>query len=270
MADKSPKPKRRSLPVIEAASQPQASLYTQEVLAGIAMGEAAALAPIVARDLAGAIEAARNAADRAEQLVATALQREPPDTPIACRSGCSTCCQAKVLVIAPEILRIGEYLKNNKTTDELATLLERVREIDTITRGLSRADRAEAFVLCPLLDAQGGCSIHEIRPLVCRSWTSYDAEACRSYWEAPAERLTPAQWRPGYELMQALTAGLGKACIDGGLDGLPLEFIAALRIVLERPTAGERWHKKLPVFSAARDREWANANGWGDGATAIV
>jgi Fe-S-cluster containining protein len=263
MADKSAKPKRRTLPVVDDAPRAKATLYTHDVLAGIALGEAAALAPIVTRDVPGAIEAASNATIRAEQLVTTALQREPPDTPIACMSGCSTCCQAKVLVIAPEILRIGEYLRNTRTADELAVLLDQVREIDAITRGLSRADRAEAHVSCPLLNAQGACSIHEVRPLVCRSWTSYDAEACRTYWQAPAERLTPPQWRPGYELMQALTAGLGKACIDGGLDGLPLEFIAALRIVLERPTAGERWHKNLPVFLAARDREWANANGWG-------
>jgi len=261
MADKSSRSNRRVLPVVDSALPLKTTRYTPEVLAGIALGEAAALAPIVARDVAGAVEAAAEATDRAEQLVATALQREAPEVPIACRSGCSTCCQAKVLVMAPEILRIGEYLRKNRTADEIATLLERVREVDAITRGLSRADRAEAHVPCPLLDAHGGCSIHEVRPLVCRSWTSYDADACVAYWQAPGESLTPPQWRPGYELMQALMAGLGKACLDGGFDGLPLEFIAALRIVLERPNAGARWFDKLPVFSPARDREWAIANG---------
>lgn len=261
MADKSSKSNRRALPVVGRESRAKASVYTQEVLAGIALGEAAALASMVTRDVAGAVEAASQATGRAEELVASALRREPPETPIACKSGCSTCCQAKVLVIAPEILRIGEHLRKTKTADEIASLLERVRDIDAVTRGLSRADRAEAHVSCPLLDAQGACSIHEVRPLVCRSWSSYDAEACEQYWQAPGESVTPPQWRPGYELMQALTAGLGKACIDAGLDGLPLEFIAALRIVLERPNAGERWQHKLPVFLAARDREWAIANG---------
>lgn len=261
MADTSSKSKRRTLPVVDPPAQAKATRYTPEVLAGIALGEAAALMRIVARDEAGAIEAVAEATNRAEQLVATAMQREPPDTTIACRSGCSTCCQAKVLVVAPEILRIGDYLRKNRTADEIALLLERIREVDVTTRGLSRADRANAHVSCPLLDAQGGCSIHEVRPLVCRSWTSYDAEACMAYWQAPGEGLTPPQWRPGYELMQAMMAGLGKACLDGGFDGLPLEFIAALRIVLERPNAGARWHAKLPVFSAARDREWALANG---------
>jgi Fe-S-cluster containining protein len=181
--------------------------------------------------------------------------------PIACRRGCSTCCQAKVLVIAPEVLRIGEHLRKTKTADELNALLELVRQADTTTRGLSRAERADAHIPCPLLDAEGGCSIHDIRPLVCRSWTSFDARACEAYWQAPGDQLTPPQWPVGYELAQVMAAALGKACFDRGLDGVPLEFIAALRIVLERPTAGERWLKKLPVFMAARDAEWAAANG---------
>jgi len=272
---------RRRLPVIEQEARTITTQYSPDVLAGIALGEAAVLEPLVGRDVQGAVEAADSASARAEQLIATALHNEPPEMPIACRRGCSTCCQAKVLIVAPEALRIGEHLRKTKTADELATLLELVRQADTKTRGLSRAARADAHIACPLLDAEGGCSIHEVRPLVCRSWTSYDARACETYWQSPQgfgapgaegdpkpqmynqRRLTPPQWPVGYELAQAMLAGLGKACLDRGLDGVPLEFIAALRIVLERPNAGERWPKKVPVFMAARDAGWAEANGRG-------
>ena len=252
---------RRRLPVIEQGARTMPTRYSPDVLAGIALGEAAALAPLVGRDVQGAVEAAESASARAEQLISMALQHEPPEMPVACGRGCSTCCQAKVLVVAPEVLRIGEHLRKTKTADELTKILELVRQADTKTRGLSRADRADAHIACPLLDADGGCSIHEVRPLVCRSWTSYDARACEVYWQAPRGKLTPPQWPAGYELAQAMLAGLGKACLDRGLDGVPLEFIAALRIVLERPNAGERWLRKLPVFMGARDAEWAEANG---------
>jgi Fe-S-cluster containining protein len=227
------------------------------------MGEATALAPLVSRDPAGSIEAAAVASARAEELASAAMNHEPPETPIACQRGCSTCCQAKVLVVAPEVLRMGDHLRKNKNAAEIDALLERIREADGKTRGLTRAARAEAHVSCPLLDSDGGCSIHEVRPLVCRSWTSYDAKLCEAYWQEPRGKLTPPQWPVGYELSQAVLAGLGKACLDRGLDGVPLELIAALRIVLERPNAGERWLKKLPVFLAARDAEWAEANGRG-------
>ncbi len=235
--------------------------YSPEVLRDIALREVTELLPFVGRGPEGAIEAAALGCAHAEELTSAAKDHEPPQVAIACRKGCSTCCQAKVLVVAPEALRIADHLRNTKTTDELCMLLDRIRAADTITRGLSRADRAEAFVPCPLLDSEGGCSIHEVRPLVCRSWTSYDAGACETYWEDPRGKLTPPQWPVGYELMQAVLAGLGKACLDAGLDGVPLELIAALRITLERPNAGERWSKKLPVFLAARDAEWAELNG---------
>lgn len=253
----------RRLPVVGQAPRAIPTRYSPDVLAAIALDEAAVLAPLVGRDVLGAIDAVDMASGHAEQFVRTAKHEEPLEMPIACRSGCSTCCQAKVLVVAPEVLRIGDHLRKTKSAEQLAELLERIREVDTITRGLSRAARADTHVSCPLLDEKGGCSVHDVRPLVCRSWTSYDAGACETYWQEPRGKLTPPQWTAGYELVQATLAGLGKACLDRGLDGVPLEFIAALRIVLERPTAGERWLKKLPVFLAARDAEWAQANGRG-------
>lgn len=251
----------RRLPMVGQAPRTISTRYSPDVLTTIALDEAALLGPIVGRDVKGAMDAATMASFRAMQSMQTAMHDEPPEMPIACCRGCSTCCQAKVLVVAPEVLRIGDHLRKTKSAEDLAELIERIREADMKTRGLSRAARAETHVSCPLLDADGGCSIHDVRPLVCRSWTSYDAGACESYWQDPGERLTPPQWPVGYEVAQAILAGLGKACIDQGLDGVPLEFIAALRIVLERPTAGERWLKKLPVFSAARDDEWARAHG---------
>ncbi|MRG98340.1 YkgJ family cysteine cluster protein [Polyangium spumosum] len=245
---------RRSLPLASS------SRYSPEIFVAIAEGEAKALAPRVAEGPEGAIEAARIASERAVALTDAAHAHEPPDRPIACQKGCSTCCQAKVLVVAPEVLRIAAHLSATCSPEKLAALLVRVQAADARTRGLTRAARAEAHVPCPLLDADGGCGVHPVRPLVCRSWTSYDAGACERYWEAPAGKPTPPQWPIGYELAQAVLAGLGKACFDAGRDGTPLELIAALRIALERPTAGERWHKRLPVFSGAKDAEWIEAN----------
>jgi len=247
----------RSLPLLGRTR------WTPALLQAVAEGESKALLPLVARGPDGAIEAARMASERAAQLVAGATESEPPDKPIACQKGCSVCCQAKVLVVAPEVLRIAAHLREALSEEALRALIDRVRQADDKTRGLSRVARAEAHVACPLLDAEGGCSVHATRPLVCRSWTSYDAEACERYWQAPSGKLTPPQYAVGYELSQAILAGLGKACFDAGRDGTPLELIAALRIALERPNAGERWHKRLPVLQAARDAEWLSSLGEG-------
>lgn len=237
--------------------------WTPELLRAVAEGASEALLPLLKRGPDGAIEAAAAAAERAAQLVAGAMESEPPDRPIACNKGCSACCQAKVLVVAPEVFCIAAHLREALDDEALGALLDRVRQADEKTRGLSRAARAEAHVPCPLLDAEGGCSAHAARPLVCRSWTSYDAVACERYWEAPSGRPTPPHYTAGYELAQAILAGLGKACFDAGRDGTPLELIAALRIALERPNAGERWHRRLPVLQMARDAEWLARVGTG-------
>ncbi|WP_437475887.1 YkgJ family cysteine cluster protein [Sorangium sp. So ce1014] len=242
---------KRSLPLAPGTR------YTPAVLEGIADGERAALAlSLGKRTEAGAVAAAASALARAEALEEAAVAAEPPARPIACRAGCSTCCVSKVLVLAPEVLRIAAHLRATRTEAELAALAERVRAADTATRGLSRLERAEAGVPCPLLDERGACSVHAVRPVVCAGWTSLDAAACERHFAAPAAVPTAPMHRPGYEVANAVLAGLGWAAREQGLDAAPLELIAALRIALDRPNAGERWLARLPVFAAARDAEW--------------
>ncbi|WP_437766631.1 YkgJ family cysteine cluster protein [Sorangium sp. So ce281] len=243
--------RKRSLPLARGTR------YTPAVLEGIADGERAALAPLLAaRTEAGAVSAAASALARAEALQAASAGAEPPDRPIACRAGCATCCVSKVLVLAPEVLRIAAHLRATRSQAELAALEERVRAADAATRGLSRLERAEAGVPCPLLDERGACSIHAVRPIVCAAWGSLDVAACERHFAAPASIPTAPMHRPSYEVANAVLAGLGWAAKEQGLDAAPLELIAALRIALERPNAGERWLAHLPVFAAARDAEW--------------
>ncbi|WP_437520353.1 YkgJ family cysteine cluster protein [Sorangium sp. So ce726] len=243
--------RKRSLPLAPGTR------YTPAVLEGIADGERAALAlSLSARTEAGAVSAAASALARAEALQGASAAAEPPERPIACKAGCATCCVSKVLVLAPEVLRIAAHLRATRSPAELAALEERVRAADAATRGLSRLERAEAGVPCPLLDERGACSIHAVRPIVCAGWSSLDAAACERHFAAPATVPTAPMHRPGYEVANAVLAGLGWAAKEQGLDAAPLELIAALRIALERPNAGERWLARLPVFAAARDAEW--------------
>jgi len=246
---------KRSLPLARPTR------YTPAVLEGIADGERAVLGPLFDRGEAGVVEAAAQALARAESLAATARAVEPPDAPIACGPGCPSCCVTKVLVLAPEVLRIAAHLRATLSPDELSALLERVRAADAVTRGLSRRERAERGVPCPLLAPDGSCSVHPVRPVVCAAWTSLDLSACARHFAAPAAEPPAPLHAPGYEVANAVLAGLGWAAKDRGLDATPLELIAALRIALERPGAGERWLRRLPVFATARDAEWEQEQG---------
>jgi hypothetical protein len=242
---------KRALPIAAPASR-----WTPELLMGVAEGERRALRPHFDRGPEGAIAAAAAASDRAAELLRAALAREPPPSPVACARGCSACCVSKVVAVAPEVLRIAAHLRATLDPDALAALMERVRATDERTRGLSRRERALEGAPCPLL-VDDACSVHEVRPLLCRGWTSLDAGACARHFADPAGAPVPGGHAPAYELASAVLAGLGRAALDAGRDGALLELVAALRIALERPNAGARWDARLPVFSLARDAEEA-------------
>ncbi len=246
--NKPPRSAKRSLPVVGATR------WTPELLAGVAEGERRALRPLFDRGPEGAVEAATAACDRAATLERAALASEPPVAPIACARGCPACCVSKVAVVAPEVIRIADHLRRSLDSEAFAALAARVRAADEKTRGLSRAERARAAVPCPLL-VDGACSVHQVRPLLCRGWSSFDASACARHFADPEGAPVPASYRVAYELAAAVLAGLGRAALDAGRDGRLLELTAALRIALDRPTAAARWDARLPVFSRALDDE---------------
>ncbi len=130
-----------------------------------------------------------------------------------------------------------------------------MRATDAATRGLSRAERTSRSIACPLLDRDGTCSAYVARPIVCGGWASLDLDACARRQGDPSAPVPPV-FVAGYEAANAVLAGLGKACFDAGLDGTPLELVAALRVALERPNAAERFLAKRPIFAPAHDAEW--------------
>jgi len=229
--------------------------WTPALLSGLAVGESHVLGPLLAaRSPESAREAAEQAAQRADELIETEHAKAPPPSPIACQRACSFCCHAKVLATAPEVLRVAAFLRSTLDDDALAALRAQVDEAASKTQGLDREARLRARVPCPLL-VDGCCSVYEARPLVCRGWSSLDAGACERHLAAPETRSAPV-YAAGYELANAVLAGLSKACSDAGLDGAPLELIAALRIALTRENAADRWARGLFVFSTAHDAEW--------------
>jgi Putative zinc- or iron-chelating domain len=252
VSKKHPRP-RRVLPVVAPRSR-----WTPELLAAVAEGERRALRSLFDRGPEGAVLAAAAASQRAAELERAAIAREPPPAPIACAKGCPSCCVSKVAVVAPEVLRIADHLRRTLDEGALAALTARVHAADERTRGLTRRERAEAGVPCPLLE-EGACSIHEVRPLICRGWSSLDAAACERHFGDPEGAPVPPAYAPAYELASAVLAGLGGAAIDAGRDGALLELVAALRIALDRPNAAARWDARLPVFALARDAETTGA-----------
>jgi len=209
---------------------------------------------------ASAAALGRNAMAGASRLADGALAQSP-DRPPACRAGCAHCCHQAVGVTAPEVFAILDHLRATRTADELDAIIARIRAADDRTRGLAATERLSPDHPCPFLEEDARCSVYEARPLSCRGTNSLDASACERNLRDPAARAAfvagdasvPCYLEP-FRAFHAVTAGLQLALDElHGLEVLPLELTAAMRILADDPDAvSAQWLGGKDPFAAAR------------------
>ncbi len=109
---------------------------------------------------------------------------------VACRKGCSACCNYIVSLSAPEALFLWEHLGRLSSVRRKAiyerylqaatTLLARrpPMESEVASPAVLSHWYADLQITCPFLEG-GACSIYPIRPLVCREHISRSAASCK-------------------------------------------------------------------------------------------
>lgn len=168
---------------------------------------------------AGLVQALALCADRAEDRCAG---RE-----MACARGCRHCCVLNVAVLLPEAMRIAETIRAEWPAPAWSTLLRRLEIHSNRERWMDDEERVMRGAFCPLLDSEGACSIHPVRPLACRGVASLDSSCCRSAFDPiiddECDRSVPADLmrRDAYD--QAFMA-LGRALAGHGLDDRSIEL----------------------------------------------
>jgi hypothetical protein len=205
----------------------------------------------------GAAEAAEAAGEWAGDLAAAVRVDVPPDAPEACAKGCAHCCHLKVIVTAPEAIRLAGALRAGLDVAALGRLRQRVEATDARTHGMTAQQRLAARVPCPVLE-DGLCLAHDARPLPCRGANSYDVDVCAAGLEGRAGAPPLRFWAPQTQIAEALRAGISNAAGANGLDGTLFELTAALRVLLARPKAGDEWGQgRRDALVSARDEEFA-------------
>lgn len=178
--------------------------------------------------------------------------------PIACGAGCAWCCHQHVAIAPPEAVAIARHVERRFTPEQRAALEERIKALDTVTRGATVAERARLKQPCAFL-VEGACSIYEARPLRCRRVHSRDAGYCRWTMENPDEAAALRKQRtgpgpyvvPSARIMDSALRGLARACRDHGVSVETLELTAAARIALSVPEVEQHVLNGEPVFAAA-------------------
>lgn len=182
------------------------------------------------------LDGLQQTADEAENFIAQ--YREGDRSLIECGPGCSTCCVVNVSTLLPEGIAIVRYLRQQSPEME-SCVTTRLEELWREVRGLDDEDRLFMQRPCAFLDEQGNCSIYSVRPFLCRSISSTDAEACREalagavFGEEKAIMVHQFQ----QQLYETLFMGVGEGLEQGGLDGRSFPLTGLVRYLLRHPNA---------------------------------
>lgn len=172
------------------------------------------------------------------------------DIKLACRAGCGSCCMLNVAVLFPEVVAIVDYVLKSWPPERLRTLIRRLDQLYRRVAGLDDEARLALREHCAFLDEEGLCSIYPVRPLICRSVTSTDAERCREALLEP----WPGAARPVFmyltqkHLMEAAFIGLGNALEETWFDARSGQLTVGVQHLLENPGLKEHFLAKRPVW----------------------
>ncbi len=160
---------------------------------------------------------------------------------IACRAGCGTCCAVNVSVLFPEAVAIADFLRREMAPAQLEQTRARLDELHREVRWLDDSERPFLRRSCAFLDADGSCSIYPVRPLICRSVTSTDAERCKDALVAPVfgEEVPVMMNLFQKSLLEVTFTALGEAVQDSGRDARGATLTSTVKRLLDNPGLAE-------------------------------
>jgi len=193
---------------------------------------------------------ADSATDAFGSAVAGLAKAAPPARDLACRKGCDHCCHQVVLAEAATVLRIAAHVEETFSRGDRMLLEMRLIAYEEAVEKMGQGERARSTIACPLL-ADGACTVHVVRPMVCRSFNSYDAQSCRTeIFEGGSTSRIPS-WNVPWLLGIALDSGLKEALVESGYADGDIELGLGLKAALDRPNSDERWLAGDRVFARA-------------------
>jgi len=162
---------------------------------------------------------------------------------IACAAGCGTCCSVNVAVLFPEAVAIYQYLYKEWEQPELDRLKTKLDDLYAATRWLDDEERIAMRRSCVFLDERGSCSVYSVRPLLCRSVTSVDAQHCedalvaRIFGDEAPILMNLFQ----KQLMETAFCSMGDFLIDNGWDGQGLRLTSIMKYLFDDPALIEKY-----------------------------
>lgn len=166
-------------------------------------------------------------------------------TKLACRKGCSHCCNIWTDAYAPEIFFAAKQVAgvDNRKVSNL------LKDTGEFSAKVSFEERERLPIPCPML-AGNECGLYRFRPLNCRTAISLDEEACRrAFLDNEEVEIPLAQgWS---NLGQFYSMALKGALFHAGLPCEPYELNSALALAVNDHDLEKRWLSGEDVFNTS-------------------
>jgi Fe-S-cluster containining protein len=148
-----------------------------------------------------------------------------------------------VSVLFPEAIAIVSHVQKEFSGEEFIELKKRVDQLYVGSRWLDDEERLFLRRPCAFLNEAKACAIYPVRPLLCRSVTSTDSEACLQAIALP----TLGEWKPVLmnlfqkSLLNATYDGVGEGLAEMGLDSRGVRLTEAVKALLDKPELAEEF-----------------------------
>ncbi|OMD60662.1 hypothetical protein BSK62_25215 [Paenibacillus odorifer] len=121
-----------------------------------------------------------------------------------CHKGCTACCKQSIFVTGFEVEVIKRYIESTYDAETISAIRERTRATaGIIDQSIGKVPKTsfevmhvlnnsnnykkryfELQLLCPLIDAEGGCAVYAVRPSSCWSYRMYgDPQRCEDDYD---------------------------------------------------------------------------------------
>jgi len=177
-------------------------------------------------------------------LLTVALEKDlalfgmpPSASRVACGPGCGACCVLNVSVLFPEAIAICRFIQQRFATEGIDSIRARLQELHRKTHWLDDEERMYLHAPCAFLDDLNSCMIHAVRPLLCRSITSTDAQTCRDALDMVALKGVPQVEMDLFQkkLIETVYVEFAWSLESLGLDHRPMRLCSAVLELLQDP-----------------------------------
>ena len=171
---------------------------------------------------------------------------------LACKAGCTFCCELRVEVTALEAVAIWGAAAG----PDMEPVRDAIIATGKRTQSMSDEARRQARIRCGFLK-DGVCAAYQSRPYACRGMFATDARDCEAVMTTPAGLPLPPVRSPAVPraLSGIFFAGVNAALQDAGLQHDTLELNSAVAQLIEHPDTFARWlagEKAFPSPSVPR------------------